>query len=229
MESVPDEVLRSSFEQIAEMMLHILIENEGSANHALNRRSLTILGVCLLKQEASRGFWATPLAKKCVNALLAFVDSSSTKTQKAVHERLTALMKHHNARTFVTVVTSIGDFCLHIIQECTRSEYRQTYAVLRFLANSAVCLPTEQLIAVLERILNLPSCAQPVLTAAACFCLDNILQSSGCELRAEALNSFTLSLMELQLNTDAESIVNYCGAITSAIVLLLSVDQDAAM
>jgi hypothetical protein len=59
--------------------------------------------------------------------------------------------------------------------------------------------------------------------------VDNILQSQGFDLPAEALNAFTLSLMELQLNSDAESIVNYCGAVASAVVLLLSLDEDAAI
>ena len=228
-DSVSEEILRGNFKQIAELLLHILTENESTGNTSLNRHCLSILATCLIKQETTRGFWSSPLAVKCVNALLAFIDSTSLKTQRTVHSKLTSLLKHHKSRSLNSVITYVGDFCVHVIQECTRSDYKRTYAVLQFLARGAVYLFTPQLVAVMQNALNLPNCAQPVLTAATCSCLDSILQSSDCDIPAETLNAFVFSLLELQLNTaDAESIVNYSSALVSAIIALKTVDENAA-
>lgn len=221
-------IVKVQFKPLCQSLLTILKVN--AENDTLSHTALSVLGAMMQEQENSDGFWSALHALQCINAVLSFADSDSSKIRKLSHDILIALMRSHQLSKTTAVRGYIADFCVGVILSCSRAIYKRTHCVILLLENVLSFVPEDKLQPLLEFSLRLQLCEIPKLTAAVYRMFDTTFQSPYYAFTANGtLQAVHLLLTSRPATADMESNTYFCTALASGLLCLRKQDRAALL
>jgi len=211
------ELVRASFRQLAPLLTTALVTYHGSSR--IVRRIVGTLGQLLSLQETGEGFWLSESALLSLNTILSLLDDDNESLRKSVGEALGGLMAVHKAADADGVRSYLCDFLTQVFKTCTRSEYKRSLYAAQFLEVHMGQFRGEHAAVLLEALLCLRECRQPVLTAAAYKCMDASIQNPALSLSAEQVGGFLTQLLAAGTDTlDMETNVYFFSGVCSCVV-----------
>ena len=170
-------VVRGQFRSLCASYQQIITLSTDNAQ--LLKTTLSALGTLLYVQEVSDTFWGNVQALQCLNTLLAFLEDANMKLRKVAYDQLIRLMTLHKEKKSKAFRTYVADFCIGIMSNCNRADYKRSLYIVLFLERAAAYLPEEANYSVrlFETAISLQSSNQPVLTAAVLRAADALFQS----------------------------------------------------
>ena len=221
-------IIRIQFKNLSQSLLAILKAN--IENDLVVHTGLQVLGAIMQQQEHSDGFWNAVHSLQCINAVLSFTDSDSSKIRKTSHEILSTLMRAHQMSKSSALRSYVADFCVGVILSCSRAAYKRTHCVILFLESALAYVPEDKLMSLLEFTLRLQLCEIPKLTAAVYRMYDTTFQSPYYSFSvATTIQSLQLLLNAKPATADMESNTYYCTALASAVLCLRKQDRGALL
>jgi len=219
-------VVRSQFKQILVCLLGLCKAN--TDNTKLIRLSITSLARCMQLCEVTDAFWRTKEAMHAFNALLRMLDDPKVKLRKAVQLELNNLLRVHKQAHGTYIRSYMADFCIEILKECKKSDYKRALHVIIFLEASAQNLIEKDAVRVCEQCLKVQECGQAVLSVEVFRMLDSFFQSPRLTLSGAQTARCVHLLFELKPRTsDMETNSYFCGALASGIACLHRADRAA--
>ena len=227
-------VVKEQFKVISNTLLKIVklastsLNNDDDNNKEINmiiRLSLVALGTLLSKQELGDGFWGSLPALQALNSLLAYVDDElNNRTRKDVVDKLVALLILHSKNSSNSnnkfFRNYISDFCIGVINSCSRSSYKRTLYIIMFLEAALPLLSPAKQLMIIGKTLALQICNQPILNAAIFRMLDSYYQSPRYTLGPEQTISSIKVLLDnnpLTKTKDMEATAFFCTTVASAL------------
>ena len=201
-------IVRNQFRSLSSTMMQLIQASQD--NQPLLKNAIKLLGTLLNVQEYSDSFWANVQPLQCINTILAFIEHNDLKLRKLAQEQLISLLKQHSLQKAKAVRNYLADYCIGVIQACTRSSYKRSLYIILFLESASCYLPTasnendenDKLLVLFGEMLNLQSCKQPVLTAAVIRSIDAFFQSPNYPMSCTSTVNLLTLLVSTRLQTD---------------------------
>ena len=221
-------ILRSQFEPTSRILGHVIKGFPDDA-HMLSI-AVDCVGSLLMAQEISEGQWAASQMLKVVNALLIFLSDPRIVLRKAATSKLVSLLSLHKSAGCRSLRTYVSEFCIEVLNSCTRSEYKRSLFVVLLLEDALPLMPENMIIKICLSSLKLQQCKLPLLTSAVFRTFDSLFQSPAREMSIDTCQRLLQLLVTAVTDSaDMESDVFRVNAMTSGIIALEALDHDRAV
>lgn len=218
-------IVRLQFRHSVMSILNVL-KNSSEVSHICT--CLKALSCIVDMQDTT--IWETVYALQSINALLLYIDHSSSRIRKIVFDTLQSLLFAHASKNAKQLRSYLGEFCKEVLRACTRSQYKRPLQVVSFLEmGNAFLLPNDS-VSLCEIMMKLHNSEQPVLTAAAYKAIDCFFQSASYRLAEDQSHHLLKTLMHsLPRSADMEANSYYFTALASGFVRLSRDNMDKAL